>query len=42
MCAMMMEGLISQSFPDIENTTNPLDTEAMFMAQHRDVSFQIV
>ena len=30
------------TFPNIENAANSLDTEALFMAQGRDVSFQIV
>ena len=39
---MVMKDLISQSFPNIENAANSLDTEALFMAQGRDVSFQII
>ena len=42
MCVMVTKDLISQSFPNIESAANSLDTEALFIVQGRDVSFQIV
>ena len=42
MYAMVMKDLVYQSFPNIENAANSLDTKALFMAQGRDANFQII
>ena len=39
---MVIKDLVSQSFPNIENAANSLDTEALFMAQGMDANFQII
>jgi len=35
-CAMEMKGLVNQGFFNVENLTDLLDTEALFIVQGRD------